>query len=52
MSPDQEVRYSRQIRFAAIGEGGQEKISRARICVVGCGALGTFQAEALVVARE
>ena len=48
MSPDEKVRYSRQIRYAAIGEEGQEKISGARVCMVGCGALGTFQAEALV----
>ncbi len=48
MSPAEKERYSRQIRFSPIGEEGQEKICRARICVVGCGALGSFQAEALV----
>ena len=47
MSPAEKERYSRQIRFSPIGEEGQEKIRRARICVVGCGALGSFQAEAL-----
>ena len=40
-------RYSRQVLFSPIGEAGQERIRRARICVVGCGALGSFQAEAL-----
>ncbi|MBV9611282.1 MAG: ThiF family adenylyltransferase, partial [Acidobacteriaceae bacterium] len=41
-------RYSRQILFAGIGEAGQEKIRSAAVCIVGCGALGSFQAEALV----
>lgn len=40
-------RYSRQILFPPIGEGGQAKIRNATVCVVGCGALGSFQAEAL-----
>src|SRR5262249_22994157 len=31
-----------------IGEHGQERIRSAHICIVGCGALGSFQAEALV----
>jgi molybdopterin-synthase adenylyltransferase len=48
MSPEEKERYSRQIRFPPIGESGQEKICRARVCVIGCGALGSFQAEALV----
>ncbi len=48
MSPEQRERYSRQIRFDPIGEGGQDRICQARICIVGCGALGSFQAEALV----
>ncbi len=48
MTPEENERYSRQIRFSPIGEAGQEKICRARVCVVGCGALGSFQAEALV----
>lgn len=48
MSPDQRERYSRQIRFSPIGEAGQLRISNATVCIVGCGALGSFQAEALV----
>jgi molybdopterin/thiamine biosynthesis adenylyltransferase len=40
-------RYSRQILFGPIGAAGQAKIRAASICVVGCGALGSFQAEAL-----
>jgi molybdopterin/thiamine biosynthesis adenylyltransferase len=42
-----ESRYSRQIRFAPLGEEGQRRISASRIAIVGCGALGSFQAEAL-----
>ena len=44
---DDSDRYSRQIRFAPIGELGQRRILEARIAIVGCGALGSFQAEAL-----
>src|SRR3954463_4147023 len=40
-------RYSRQIRFAPLGEKGQAKIRAARVAIVGCGALGTVQAEAM-----
>jgi molybdopterin/thiamine biosynthesis adenylyltransferase len=47
MGPDERERYSRQIRFAPIGEAGQERIRSASVCVVGCGALGSFQAESL-----
>ena len=43
---DQE-RFSRQIRFSGLGEQGQELILRARVTLVGCGALGSFQAGAL-----
>ncbi len=47
MSPDQRDRYSRQVLFPPIGEEGQEKLLRARAVIVGCGALGSFQAGAL-----
>ncbi|HYY94687.1 MAG TPA: ThiF family adenylyltransferase, partial [Pyrinomonadaceae bacterium] len=40
-------RYSRQILFEGIGEEGQRRIRRARALVVGCGALGSAQAEML-----
>src|SRR5579862_8651906 len=43
-----ESRYSRQIRFAPLGEEGQARIRAARVAIVGCGALGTVQAEAMV----
>jgi adenylyltransferase/sulfurtransferase len=47
MIPGDKERYSRQILFAPIGEIGQSRIQDATVCVVGCGALGSFQAEAL-----
>jgi molybdopterin-synthase adenylyltransferase len=40
-------RYSRQILFAPIGAEGQRRIRAARALVVGCGALGSAQVEAL-----
>jgi molybdopterin/thiamine biosynthesis adenylyltransferase len=45
MSPDS--RYSRQVRFAPLGEEGQRRIRSASVAIVGCGALGSFQAEAM-----
>ena len=45
MNPD---RYSRQILYSPIGRAGQERLSRARVLILGCGALGTAQANALV----
>ncbi len=41
-------KYSRQVLFEGIGAEGQQKLSRAKAVVVGCGALGTAQANALV----
>jgi adenylyltransferase/sulfurtransferase len=40
-------RYSRQVRFREFGEEGQKRLAQARVAVVGCGALGTVQAELL-----
>src|SRR3954471_20264986 len=40
-------RYSRQILFDGIGEAGQRRLLDARAVIIGCGALGTAQAEAL-----
>lgn len=47
MSGRESDRYSRQIRFEPIGDRGQQAIREAAICVIGCGALGSFQAESL-----
>jgi adenylyltransferase/sulfurtransferase len=40
-------RYSRQSRFAPLGEAGQSRILEATVVIVGCGALGTVMAELL-----
>src|SRR5919197_4226778 len=40
-------RYSRQILFEGIGEEGQCRIRESSVLVVGCGALGSAQAEML-----
>lgn len=47
MTPEERERYSRQILFSPIGESGQEKLLQSKVAVIGCGALGTFQAAAL-----
>src|SRR3990170_3613879 len=41
-------RYSRQILFSEIGEVGQKKLGKSAVAIVGCGALGTVIATALV----
>jgi adenylyltransferase/sulfurtransferase len=46
-APNEHDRYSRQIRFWGIGEEGQHRLAQARVAVVGCGALGSTQAELL-----
>ena len=40
-------RYSRQILFNEIGEEGQQRLATSRVLIIGCGALGSSQAEAL-----
>jgi adenylyltransferase/sulfurtransferase len=40
-------RYSRQTRFAPIGEAGQARIEGCRITLIGLGALGTVSADLL-----
>jgi adenylyltransferase/sulfurtransferase len=41
-------RYSRQELFAGIGREGQARLGRARVVVVGCGALGSVASEMMV----
>ena len=41
------VRYSRQIRFGGLGEEGQAALLASSVVIVGCGALGSVQAELL-----
>ena len=46
-APPGRDRYSRQIRFRGIGEKGQSRLSQSRVALVGCGGLGSMQAELL-----
>jgi adenylyltransferase/sulfurtransferase len=41
------ARYTRQWRFAPLGKEGQRKLLAARVLIVGCGALGSVQANTL-----
>jgi molybdopterin/thiamine biosynthesis adenylyltransferase len=47
MTSFERERYSRQILFQGIGEEGQERLLKSTVAIVGCGALGAFQAGAL-----
>ncbi|MBI5083990.1 MAG: ThiF family adenylyltransferase, partial [Acidobacteria bacterium] len=47
MTDSDRDRYSRQILFPGIGPLGQERLLATSVAVVGCGALGAFQAGAL-----
>jgi molybdopterin/thiamine biosynthesis adenylyltransferase len=40
-------RYSRQVLFAGIGAEGQRRLLDSRVVIIGCGALGSAQAESL-----
>lgn len=40
-------KYSRQILFAPIGRDGQERLRAAKVAILGCGALGSAQANLL-----
>lgn len=45
--PDPLERYSRQVRYPAIGEEGQRRLMASRALICGCGALGTVLANTL-----
>jgi adenylyltransferase/sulfurtransferase len=53
MQPEQQLtdlssdRYSRQVLFPGIGVEGQARLKTASVLIVGCGALGSAQVEAL-----
>lgn len=47
MNPASTGRYSRQVLFEPIGAEGQGRLSNARAVIIGCGALGSAQAESL-----
>ncbi len=40
-------KYSRHVLFQPIGAEGQERLLGAKVVIIGCGALGTTQANAL-----
>jgi molybdopterin/thiamine biosynthesis adenylyltransferase len=40
-------RYSRQMLFPEIERRGQERLIQSKVAIIGCGALGTVQADAL-----
>ena len=44
---EQLARYARQWRFAPLGKEGQRKLLQSRVLIVGCGALGSVQANTL-----
>lgn len=48
MSNLSEEKYSRQVLFAGLGRQGQRRLGASRAVVIGCGALGSFSANALV----
>src|SRR5690625_7931832 len=48
MKMGMEDRYTRQILFKPIGEKGQRNIEQKHVMIIGCGALGTANADHLV----
>lgn len=46
-NPSTMDRYSRQVLYPGIGEEGQQKLAASTVLLVGCGALGSSQAETL-----
>jgi len=47
MSLELDERYSRQVLFREIGPEGQQRLSQARVVIVGCGAIGSALAASL-----
>jgi len=48
LDPQSQIdRYSRQVLFAPIGIEGQHRLNQSRVAIIGCGALGSAQAESL-----
>ena len=46
--PPSNERYSRQVRYAPLGEAGQRRLLESSVLVAGCGALGSAIANTLV----
>src|SRR3989442_11671821 len=47
MKPELDERYSRQVRFAGIGQEGQRRLLESNVAIVGCGATGSALASLL-----
>jgi molybdopterin/thiamine biosynthesis adenylyltransferase len=41
MNPEQQIRYSRQIKLRQVGETGQQKLLESKVLIVGIGGLGS-----------
>ena len=41
MTPEQQTRYSRQIKLPQVGEAGQERLLKSRALIIGIGGLGS-----------
>ena len=41
MTPEQQTRYSRQIKLPQVGEAGQERLLQSRVLIIGMGGLGS-----------
>ncbi|HKJ43700.1 MAG TPA: HesA/MoeB/ThiF family protein [Sunxiuqinia sp.] len=41
LTPEDKIRYSRQLSLQEIGEAGQQKLKDANVLVIGCGGLGS-----------
>jgi adenylyltransferase/sulfurtransferase len=48
MKTTNDDRYSRQVRFSGIGPEGQARLAAGRVAILGCGALGSASAMAIV----
>lgn len=49
-SPEEKIRYSRQMMLPAIGESGQQRLKDARVLIIGAGGLGSSPAIYLAAA--
>jgi adenylyltransferase/sulfurtransferase len=50
LSPEESIRYSRQLMIPEVGESGKKRLKRARICIAGLGGLGSISAYYLAAA--